>query len=41
MTAMDCTIHASILPHDDPDASLASHAVRDPSGHLIRIQEHR
>ena len=23
MTAMDITIHASMLPHDDPDASLA------------------
>ena len=23
MTAMDLTIHASFLPHDDPDASLA------------------
>jgi hypothetical protein len=23
MTAMDITIHASLLPHDDPDASLA------------------
>jgi catechol 2,3-dioxygenase-like lactoylglutathione lyase family enzyme len=23
MTAMDITIHASFLPHDDPDASLA------------------
>ena len=23
MTAMDVTIHASFLPHDDPDASLA------------------
>ena len=23
MTAMDITIHANFLPHDDPDASLA------------------
>jgi hypothetical protein len=23
MTAMDITIHAAFLPHDDPDASLA------------------
>jgi len=23
LTAMDITIHASLLPHDDPDASLA------------------
>ena len=23
MTAMDITIHASFLPHDDPDASRA------------------
>ncbi len=23
VTAMDITIHASFLPHDDPDASLA------------------
>jgi hypothetical protein len=23
MTAMDLTIHATFLPHDDPDASLA------------------
>ena len=23
MTAMDITIHSSMLPHDDPDASLA------------------
>ncbi len=23
MTAMDITIHASFLPHNDPDASLA------------------
>jgi hypothetical protein len=23
VTAMDVTIHASFLPHDDPDASLA------------------
>ena len=23
MTAMDITIHATFLPHDDPDSSLA------------------
>ena len=26
MTAMDITIHASFLPHDDPDAALAFYA---------------
>jgi hypothetical protein len=43
---MDITIHASYLPHDDPDASLGFYgvrdsAVRDPAGNLIRIQELR
>ena len=42
---MNITIHASFLPHNDPDASLAFYrdaldcAVRDPAGNLIRIQE--
>ncbi|HZA17354.1 MAG TPA: VOC family protein, partial [Pseudonocardiaceae bacterium] len=38
---MDITIHASFLPHDDPDASLAfyrdtlgfEHLCRHPPGH--------
>ena len=34
MTAMDLTIHASFLPHDDPDASLAFY--RDTLGFEIR-----
>jgi hypothetical protein len=41
---MDIRIHASFLPHNDPDASLAFDgvrdcAVRDPAGNPIRIQE--
>jgi len=31
---MDITIHASFLPHDDPDASLASY--RDTLGFEVR-----
>jgi len=34
MTAMDITIHASMLPHDDPDASLAFY--RDLLGFEVR-----
>ena len=34
MTAMDITIHASMLPHDDPDASLAFY--RDTLGFQVR-----
>jgi hypothetical protein len=34
MTAMDITIHASFLPHDDPDASLAVY--RDTLGFEVR-----
>ena len=34
MTAMDITIHASYLPHDDPDASLAFY--RDTLGFEVR-----
>ncbi len=34
MTAMDITIHASVLPHDDPDASLAFY--RDTLGFEVR-----
>jgi catechol 2,3-dioxygenase-like lactoylglutathione lyase family enzyme len=34
MTAMDITIHASFLPHDDPDASLAF--FRDTLGFEVR-----
>jgi len=34
MTAMDITIHASFLPHDDPDASLAFY--RDTLGFEVR-----
>ncbi len=34
MTAMDITIHASFLPHDDPDASLAFW--RDTLGFEVR-----
>ena len=34
MTAMDLTIHASFLPHDDPDASLAFY--RDTLGFEVR-----
>ena len=34
MTAMDITIHASLLPHDDPDASLAFY--RDTLGFEVR-----
>ena len=45
---MDITIHASFLPHNDPDASLAFYrdtlglrdcSFRDPAGNLLRIQE--
>ena len=34
MTPMDITIHASFLPHDDPDASLAFY--RDTLGFEVR-----
>ena len=34
MTAIDITIHASFLPHDDPDASLAFY--RDTLGFEVR-----
>src|SRR4030088_943581 len=34
MTAMDLTIHATFLPHDDPDASLAFY--RDTLGFEVR-----
>jgi catechol 2,3-dioxygenase-like lactoylglutathione lyase family enzyme len=34
MTAMDLTIHASFLPHDDPEASLAFY--RDTLGFEVR-----
>ncbi len=34
MTAMDITIHASLLPHNDPDASLAFY--RDTLGFEVR-----
>ena len=34
MTAMDITIHATFLPHDDPDASLAFY--RDTLGFEVR-----
>ena len=34
MTAMDITIHASMLPHEDPDASLAFY--RDVLGFEVR-----
>ena len=34
MTVMDITIHATILPHDDPDASLAFY--RDTLGFEVR-----
>ena len=34
MTAMDITIHASFLPHDDPDDSLAFY--RDALGFEVR-----
>jgi catechol 2,3-dioxygenase-like lactoylglutathione lyase family enzyme len=34
MTAMDITIHATLLPHDDPDASLAFY--RDTLGFEVR-----
>ena len=34
MTAMDITIHASFLPHNDPDASLAFY--RDALGFEVR-----
>ena len=36
MTAMDITIHASFLPHDDPDAALAFY--RDALGFEVRNQ---
>ena len=32
---MDITIHASVLPHDDPDASLAFY--RDTLGFEVRL----
>ena len=35
VTAMDITIHASFLPHDDPEASLAFY--RDTLGFEVRI----
>ena len=34
MTAMDITIHASVLPHEDPDASVAFY--RDTLGFEVR-----
>ena len=34
MTAMDITIHATLLPHDDPDASLGFY--RDTLGFEVR-----
>jgi uncharacterized glyoxalase superfamily protein PhnB len=34
VTSMDITIHASFLPHDDPDASLAFY--RDTLGFAVR-----
>ncbi len=34
MTVMDITIHATLLPHDDPDASLAFY--RDTLGFEVR-----
>ena len=34
MTSMDITIHASSLPHDDPDASLAFY--RETLGFEVR-----
>ncbi len=34
MTAMDLTIHTTVLPHDDPDASLAFY--RDTLGFEVR-----
>lgn len=34
LTAMDITIHTSVLPHDDPDASLAFY--RDALGFEVR-----
>ncbi len=34
MTTMDITIHASVLPHDDPEASLAFY--RDTLGFEVR-----
>ena len=37
MTAMDISIHASSLPHDDPDAALAFY--RDTLGFELRIQK--
>jgi catechol 2,3-dioxygenase-like lactoylglutathione lyase family enzyme len=35
VTAMDITIHASVLPHDDPDAALAFY--RDTLGFEVRL----
>jgi predicted enzyme related to lactoylglutathione lyase len=35
VTAMDITIHASVLPHDDPDAALAFY--RDALGFEVRL----
>ena len=35
MTAMDITIHSSLLPHDDPEASLAFY--RDALGFEVRL----
>ena len=35
MTAMDITIHASFLPHNDPDAALAFY--RDTLGFEVRL----
>ena len=35
MTAMDITIHSSMLPHDDPEASLAFY--RDTLGFEVRL----
>ena len=34
MTAMDITIHSTMLPHDDPDASVAFY--RDTLGFEVR-----
>jgi uncharacterized glyoxalase superfamily protein PhnB len=35
MTAMDITIHSSLLPHDDPEATLAFY--RDTLGFEVRL----
>jgi hypothetical protein len=37
MTAMDITVHASLLPRDDPDASLAFYRDRQEVAPVVLL----